>query len=709
MEWFFLETDPCVYVFCPYSSLDPLTTITEIRIIVWNFSTARFKALYPQELGNLRKLEEMAIRSSIHGMIPPSINLPFPCSELRGPLVDGYLQPQAVIIPPEIGQLKNLKRLFVLQVFIEELPDSIGELKNLNYLYMQYTRLKQIPEAIANLENLNEFEGLKGTFPRSFKKLTGLRSLTLRGALSGSFPKFLLNLPNIRGIDMSNNRLGGPFPTANELSSSSFLKNKTAASRFELPYLVISGNWFYGQMPVELSGSMRLFMEKGTCLELGPGVNTSMLPLDWRGKDSQRPRQACLDSIALAKANGTWIDEPDDEDLFTSSSIISSTSTNRAATTTTSSSIPSSSSSSLPTSGQTTVDSGSSPFQQGPQPLSDNPTLPVTSSPFFQQSKSASLSETLPFKTLLLSSTTQPPVSTETSEESATYPNGLTLGTAVGLGVLTLFLALGIIGAAFWAGKRKRKRLEQTQETESDEPRLVQAVVMVPLPDALEGRQSEPSTGRANMGYWNIAVQESKESKATAGTVIDKGIETEGTKVTLNGSEKETLKVNQATPVDEGSTKVEAPMILLSMETMSVSNCGGSFVLNLPYFATHKWTVDDVQRWLDSVGFRREVCDVFKGNQIQDPSPLFLILFEAHGINGQALLTLTDHELETRLQFSSLNLRMMILNVRNQTLLGGSSAPALSNSSTRGRRAGGGRQHQDAFFVIEPPQYQGDI
>ncbi|KAJ3216221.1 hypothetical protein HDU67_009795 [Dinochytrium kinnereticum] len=103
------------------------------------------------------------------------------------------------------------------------------------------------------------------------------------------------------------------------------------------------------------------------------------------------------------------------------------------------------------------------------------------------------------------------------------------------------------------------------------------------------------------------------------------------------------------------------------------------------------WTVDQVQTWLDSMGFRQEVCDVFKD----------------HAIDGPALLSLTDHQLETQFKFMSSNLRSMILNVRGRTLLEGPFAALTDFGGRHARqRGGGGRQHVDAFGApVLPPPY----
>ncbi|KAJ3205535.1 hypothetical protein HDU67_008785 [Dinochytrium kinnereticum] len=78
----------------------------------------------------------------------------------------------------------------------------------------------------------------------------------------------------------------------------------------------------------------------------------------------------------------------------------------------------------------------------------------------------------------------------------------------------------------------------------------------------------------------------------------------------------------------------------------------------------HTWSVENVQSWLDSAGFRKDVCEIFK----------------VHSIDGPALLSLTDETLATTLNVTSGNLRSTILSVRNRTLMDTSSISAVEST-----------------------------
>jgi len=57
-------------------------------------------------------------------------------------------------IPPEIGNLVNLKRLYLYDNQFTSLPPEIGNLVNLSELYLNGNQLTSLPPEIGNLENL---------------------------------------------------------------------------------------------------------------------------------------------------------------------------------------------------------------------------------------------------------------------------------------------------------------------------------------------------------------------------------------------------------------------------------------------------------------------------------------------------------------------------------------------------------------------------
>jgi Leucine-rich repeat (LRR) protein len=58
-------------------------------------------------------------------------------------------------IPPEIGNLTNLTRLYLDHNQLTSIPPEIGNLTNLTTLYLDHNQLTSIPPEIGNLVNLN--------------------------------------------------------------------------------------------------------------------------------------------------------------------------------------------------------------------------------------------------------------------------------------------------------------------------------------------------------------------------------------------------------------------------------------------------------------------------------------------------------------------------------------------------------------------------
>jgi len=85
-------------------------------------------------------------------------------------------------LPSEIGNLTNLKTLFLNNNNLTSLPKEIGNLKNLETLYVEENNLTSIPSSIGNLNKLKFFrlsDNNLTSLPSSSGNLTKLRALTL--------------------------------------------------------------------------------------------------------------------------------------------------------------------------------------------------------------------------------------------------------------------------------------------------------------------------------------------------------------------------------------------------------------------------------------------------------------------------------------------------------------------------------------------------
>ena len=88
-------------------------------------------------------------------------------------------------LPPEIGQLQNLRKLSIDYSEIE-LPAEIGHLKNLEEIHLLHTRLPALPAETGNLQNLkvlslpgNELKSV----PVEIQQLKNLELLVLSHSL----------------------------------------------------------------------------------------------------------------------------------------------------------------------------------------------------------------------------------------------------------------------------------------------------------------------------------------------------------------------------------------------------------------------------------------------------------------------------------------------------------------------------------------------
>ncbi|KAJ3096235.1 hypothetical protein HDU97_006092, partial [Phlyctochytrium planicorne] len=104
---------------------------------------------------------------------------------------------------------------------------------------------------------------------------------------------------------------------------------------------------------------------------------------------------------------------------------------------------------------------------------------------------------------------------------------------------------------------------------------------------------------------------------------------------------------------------------------------------NDPKKPVHRWTPDEVWIWLDSVGFREDVCKKFRD----------------HEVDGQRWLGLTDRILKHEMKIEPQSLRNAILSIRGKSFLEGrnlssSFLPGASGDggggSSAGTSAGGG-------------------
>ena len=114
------------------------------------------------------------------------------------------------ILPECIGQLVNLKELYLGYNNLTVLPESFGQLVNLKELYLNYNNLTILPESFGQLVNLktlylghNKFT----TLPESFGQLFNLEGLSLHSNKFSTLPESFGQLVNLMWLNLGDNNL----------------------------------------------------------------------------------------------------------------------------------------------------------------------------------------------------------------------------------------------------------------------------------------------------------------------------------------------------------------------------------------------------------------------------------------------------------------------------------------------------------------------
>jgi Leucine-rich repeat (LRR) protein len=112
-------------------------------------------------------------------------------------------------LPPEIGQLKKLKAIYVSETKLKGLPKEIGELKNLEILNLSMNAIITLPAEIGRLENLTTLYIAEkiSAIPDEIKNCKKLKKIDVYGTdlsiaeqekLTRFFPDIEeLNLPDV--------------------------------------------------------------------------------------------------------------------------------------------------------------------------------------------------------------------------------------------------------------------------------------------------------------------------------------------------------------------------------------------------------------------------------------------------------------------------------------------------------------------------------
>lgn len=110
------------------------------------------------------------------------------------------------VLPPDIGKLKKIRKIAILDSNLSKIPPEIEELKELKELYVESTNLTELPEEIWNLENLSDISlaanKLNNLSPH-IARLKGLKDLSIDFNPISELPEEIWTLHNLNALTFS--------------------------------------------------------------------------------------------------------------------------------------------------------------------------------------------------------------------------------------------------------------------------------------------------------------------------------------------------------------------------------------------------------------------------------------------------------------------------------------------------------------------------
>ncbi|MGF1486871.1 MAG: COR domain-containing protein [Prochloraceae cyanobacterium] len=127
-------------------------------------------------------------------------------------------------LPPEIGQLTHLTRIYLNGNKLESLPPEIGNLTNLTRLYLRDNKIQSLPPEIGNLTKLTHIY-IRGnkleTLPPEIGNLSQLKGLFLSDNNITSLPEEIKKLTNLGNLDLTRNPIEIPPDILNSVNEPS--------------------------------------------------------------------------------------------------------------------------------------------------------------------------------------------------------------------------------------------------------------------------------------------------------------------------------------------------------------------------------------------------------------------------------------------------------------------------------------------------------
>ncbi len=117
------------------------------------------------------------------------------------------------VIPPEIGNLKNLEHLDLSYNNIQHLPKEIGKLKKLKTLLLLRNELNELPPEMGNLKDLTLIDVSHNCFktlPKEIGKLVNLKTFDVSYGELRKLPLEFIELLSLRELYLEENNFNFP-------------------------------------------------------------------------------------------------------------------------------------------------------------------------------------------------------------------------------------------------------------------------------------------------------------------------------------------------------------------------------------------------------------------------------------------------------------------------------------------------------------------
>lgn len=150
-------------------------------------------------------VREGKTKLSIHAVSPEIVRLACEVSTL----VDLRIS-DLKVLPPEIGNLVNLRELDIQSNQLTTLPKQIGKLANLTHLRCYSNKITELPDEIEGLISLEQWimwSNQLQTLPSTIGRLTKLRKLELKRNRLARLPDEIGSLAQLEELDLEANQL----------------------------------------------------------------------------------------------------------------------------------------------------------------------------------------------------------------------------------------------------------------------------------------------------------------------------------------------------------------------------------------------------------------------------------------------------------------------------------------------------------------------